>query len=169
MIKIAITGPESSGKTTLATDLGRKFRVSPVPEYARYYFSNDRQSYNLEDIERIAEGQWILYNLYSINQEVLICDTDFLVLKVWAQDKFSSVSSFITNRWKTIQFDLYLLCKPNLEWQPDPLRENPYDRDRLFDIYLQELQTANKNYGIVDEVDPNVRFFQASSIIDQLL
>ncbi|MFP6606898.1 MAG: ATPase, partial [Myxococcota bacterium] len=37
----------------------------------------------------------------------------------------------------------YLLAKPDLPWQPDPLRESPTDRDRLFGVY----QTTLDAYG----------------------
>ncbi|HPB20216.1 MAG TPA: hypothetical protein PLC00_05530, partial [Bacteroidales bacterium] len=40
---------------------------------------------------------------------------------------------------------------PDIEWNYDPLRENPDDRIELFNIYENELIKAKKNYFIVTQ------------------
>ena len=40
--------------------------------------------------------------------------------------------------------------KPDIPWIEDPLRENPHDRPRLFDMYHAELKHANHNYRIIE-------------------
>jgi nicotinamide riboside kinase len=42
-----------------------------------------------------------------------------------------------------------LLCSPDIPWEPDPLRENPHDRDRLFQVYLAMLEKLRKPYAII--------------------
>ena len=44
----------------------------------------------------------------------------------------------------------YLLCKPDIKWVSDPLRENPEDRIKLFDTYLNEISSLNHKYYIVE-------------------
>ena len=46
MIKIAILGTESSGKTTLATGIATYFGVDFVKEFAREYLENFYLTYN---------------------------------------------------------------------------------------------------------------------------
>lgn len=43
--------------------------------------------------------------------------------------------------------DLYLLCLPDIPWEPDPLRENGGEhRQQLFDAYKNELVKRNLNF-----------------------
>ena len=42
MLKIILTGPESSGKTTLAQQLVAHFNAPLVEEYARVFFEKKR-------------------------------------------------------------------------------------------------------------------------------
>jgi nicotinamide riboside kinase len=45
---------------------------------------------------------------------------------------------------------LYLLCSPEgIEWEADPLRENPHDRERLFEVYEKQLILCEKSYKIL--------------------
>ena len=64
---------------------------------------------------------------------------------------------------------VYLLCSPEgIEWQPDPLRENPDDRDRLFNIYEKNLNFYKQNYFIL-RGGKQQRFTEAVKIIKRLL
>jgi len=50
------------------------------------------------------------------------------------------------------KYDHYLLCKPDLPWSPDPLRESPSreERDILFNLYRNELESGKWSYSIVE-------------------
>jgi nicotinamide riboside kinase len=39
------------------------------------------------------------------------------------------------------------LCKPDIAWQADPLRENAHDRARLFDLYQADLTARRLPYS----------------------
>ena len=57
-IKIAITGPESSGKTTLAKELAKYFKNSfLVNEFSREYLEKLTRKYIFADLLNIAKGQ----------------------------------------------------------------------------------------------------------------
>ena len=43
-------------------------------------------------------------------------------------------------------FDIYFLCKPDIPWEEDPLRENPNKRDFLFDKFKEKLSSRKKKY-----------------------
>lgn len=144
MIRIAITGPESSGKTTLAKDLAMIPNASLVPEFARTYLEERGGHYQQEDLLPIAKGQ--LEGLEQANGEVVICDSDFLVIKIWSEVKYGSVDPEIRRLYEETHFDLLVLCTPEMPWEYDPLRENPNDRDTLFDLYTAELERAGKPF-----------------------
>lgn len=147
MIHIVVTGPESSGKTTLSRELAEMFDGILVEEYAREYVANINRPYKLEDIAVIAEGQ--KKKLDAVQTEIIVSDTAFLVLKVWAQYRFDTVPENVEMYLKTIPVDLYVLCHPEIPWEYDPLRENPDSREELFEMYQQELEGMTVPYIIV--------------------
>ena len=58
MIKIIITGPESSGKTTLSRNLSHSLKANLVDEYARKYINENNNQYIYEDLLKIAKTQY---------------------------------------------------------------------------------------------------------------
>ena len=46
----------------------------------------------------------------------------------------------------------YLLCPPDLPWEADPLRENPHDRERLYDLYRRRLMDLGAIYQVISGV-----------------
>ncbi len=129
--RIVVTGPESTGKTTLASDLAVTLGWAFVPEYARHYLQCLDRPYRREDLQNIALGQSKWIAAVSPEDNAVI-DTSFLVLSIWHREKFGKASPDIESRLARAGVDLYLLCKPDIPWAPDPLRENPTDRERLF-------------------------------------
>ena len=150
MQRIAITGPESSGKTTLARALAAHFGVPWVPEFARDYLAELDRPYVEEDLLRIAEGQLEAeQRIASERPSMLVCDTDLLVVRIWSQEKFGRVDPRLEAMVREAEYHRTLLCRPDLPWEPDPLRENPHDRDRLFGLYEQELNALGRTYAVI--------------------
>ena len=80
MFKIAITGPESTGKSTLAEKLARHFNVGFIPEYSRTYLENFEGQYTENDVVEIAKGQYnLILEEEKKNPEILIADTETIV------------------------------------------------------------------------------------------
>lgn len=147
MKKIILTGPESSGKTTLARQLAHHFECGWVSEYARTYLNDLDRSYSQADLYQIALGQYQLEQEFaSLNPPFLICDTSFLVLKIWSLYKYGDCHPFILQQVEQSTQDLYFLCAPDIPWEADPLRENPNNRQELYDIYLKELQRLDLDF-----------------------
>jgi NadR type nicotinamide-nucleotide adenylyltransferase len=138
--KITITGPESSGKTTLARQLAEAFDTHWVPEYARAYLGLLDRPYRESDLLEIARGQIAREDEFAEKSgELLFCDTSLEVIKIWSDYRYGRCHPWILKQLEKRQPDLYLLCAPDLPWEYDPQRENPNDRDALFDIYRKEL------------------------------
>ncbi|MBK6621764.1 MAG: ATP-binding protein [Saprospirales bacterium] len=138
--RIAITGPESTGKTTLAMALAERFRTAWVREYSREYLDGLGRPYEFEDLEQIARGQRLLEEegLREANR-FLFCDTDMLVMKVWSEYRFGKCAPYILEALQNDPYDLHLLCGTDVPWEYDPLRENPGEREELYQIYRSEL------------------------------
>lgn len=148
MIRIAITGPESSGKTTLSEALAKHFKVNCVPEFARPYLLKKGGAYTIKDLDKIAQGQFNAM-VNTPDKDLVFYDTELFVLKVWSEYKYGELSCLISDLLEKQEVDLYLLCKPDLPWEEDPLRENPNDRDKLYEIYLDVLKEKGVKYAIV--------------------
>jgi len=148
MKRIAITGPECSGKSTIALALASNFQTNWIPEAARSYLEKLGRPYVQEDLDTIARRQQLMID-GARNRDVLITDTEMLVLKIWSEVKYGSVSGFIESLWRNQDFDLYLLCAPDIPYEEDPLRENPDNRNELFELYKAELEKSNRNFIVL--------------------
>ncbi len=147
MIKIVLTGPESTGKTTLAKQLSKRFDASMVPEFARYFINNLDRDYVESDLLEIAKGQLDYEQHQSlITNEILICDTDLLTIKIWSEYKFGRCDPQILQWIDSQQYDHYLLCGIDITWEFDPQRENPEERLELYEIYKKELVLYKKPF-----------------------
>ena len=143
-VKIAFTGPESSGKTTMSKWLSEHLSFDFVEEYAREYLSQ-KTDYNREDLNKIAIEQF-RRNQASGN---LAIDTEMLVMKLWHEEKYKYCSDLILELLERQKIDFYFLCKPDIPWEVDPLRENPLDRDRLFVKYEETLIEQGFDYVVL--------------------
>ena len=149
MKKISIVGPESSGKSLLANTLSKSLNCSLTEEYARQYLHN-KNSYDYDDLTQIAIKQnEIIKKEIKRGGNFFIADTSLIVIEIWSKMKFNKTDSRIINLSKQEKFDYYILCKPDIPWVFDSLRENPNDRDYIFKFYLKILKKRNYNFKIV--------------------
>ncbi len=153
MIRIAITGPECCGKSTLCNWLSERiFDARVVKEYAREYLQKKGKDYvySQNDVLLIArKTSELLAKAFKSNSDALIVDTDFYVLDIWWRERYGETNEEIAMMKETYDFDLYLVCQPDLPWKADPLRENKEDRDRLFALYIEELFNDGKTVEVV--------------------
>jgi len=168
LIKVAITGPESTGKSTLACTLATHYKTVWVPEYARNYLNNLNHPYTFEDVEKIAREQIAIEDKLLTNaKNLLICDTELIVIKIWMDYKYHLVPAWINEEIKKRYYDIYLLCDIDIPWEPDPLRENPVLREFFFDWFKKEINDLNGNCIIISG-DQEHRSVTATTEIDKL-
>ena len=169
MFKVAITGPESTGKSTLAERLAKHFNVAYIPEYSRTYLENFEGKYTENDVVEIAKAQHnLIIEEEKKNPEILIADTEIIVCKIWIEYVFKHPNEMTEDLLRRQNFDLYLLCDIDLPWVYDPLRENPNidERKELFEIYKNTLTKMNVPFGVVRGSDDE-RVNNALEIINQ--
>ena len=145
---IVITGPESSGKTTLTKALAKALNIGYTEEYSREYLNNS--TYKQEDLLKIAQGQ--LQKEKANHNPIAIHDTDLITIKIWSEYKYNQCDPWILEQIEQQKSKnrLYLLCKPDIPWEADPLRENPSNRAELFEIYLSEIQNTKHTFFIIE-------------------
>ena len=117
----------------------------------------------------MANGQYGQMEFYeSLAQEIIIYDTEMLVYKIWGSEKYNEEIETVESAWDKQNIPLYLLCKPDIEWEEDILRESQQNRDALFIRYQTELMILNRPFVIIDG-QGDVRFEKAKSEIEKLL
>ena len=147
-LNIVVTGPESTGKTQLAVILSEKLGLPLITEVAREYLLDRLGGYLPSDLLTISELQY-REEAVKHDDNGFVADTDHQVLSIWWQEKYGPLPRRLTELYRTQGERFYLLCFPDLPWQPDPLRENERDRQRLFDIYVEDLESRNLPYAVV--------------------
>jgi len=149
-LKIAFTGPESTGKTSLSMLVAETFDGVYIPEFSRGFLEKRNGFYEEQDLDTIAIGQCkASENVLISRNHLLVSDTDMTVMKVWSQFKYGRVSPVIEQLYQEESFDHLFLCDTDIPWEEDPLREHPESRDELFALYLEMIQAKTKNFTIV--------------------
>lgn len=154
MFKVGIIGPESTGKSTLSKFLAARYHGVFIREYAREYMEARTLAcaYTREDVLHIAQQQIQEIQKMCVNdmqEGVAFFDTELLITKVWMLHKYGECPNFIEEALREYPMDVYLICYPDLPWQPDPVRENPTIREYLFDWYEREVQALDIPYYII--------------------
>ncbi len=146
-LRILITGPESTGKTTISKQLSTRLHLPLVPEYARTYLEEQGPNYNLDTILIIARGH--KKRMLANQSGSCISDTYMINLAVWTQDKFGVVPPLIEECISDMFFDHIFLMYPDTPWTQDGLREDPNRRIALFDEFKSMLEKYNRPYRVI--------------------
>lgn len=179
LFKIAIVGPESTGKSELAAALALHYNTLWVKEYAREYLNQLNRGYEYADLLEIAKGQMKLEDdgVCNINpllpdsfqdRALLFCDTNLAVIKIWSDYKYGKCDDWISNEIMKRKYSLHLLTDIDLPWQYDPLRENPDNRREIFDLYHSELKQQQVTFEVVSGIEKK-RIANAISIVEKHL
>jgi NadR type nicotinamide-nucleotide adenylyltransferase len=169
LIRIAIVGPESTGKTTLAEELAAHYNTAFVPEYARAYIDRLNRPYTIDDILAISKGQVALEDERAkLANKLLICDTNLLVTKIWAEHAYNYCPEWIVETIKTRTYHIYLLTYPDTPWVADEQREHPHLREFLFEKYKNELEKQAVAYSVITGLG-KLRLDGAIDIINKAL
>lgn len=154
MFKVGIIGPESTGKSTLARYLARRYKGTYVPEYARTYV--EQKGTNEVSYEELCEiARYQIEELAAISSQpsenVYFFDTELIVTKVWFEYAFGRVPEWLNEAIERYPMDTYLLTYPDLPWVPDPARSNGSDaiRKELYERYKAEIEALNIPYYII--------------------
>ncbi len=171
MKKIVIIGPESTGKSTLCTQLAAHYNTIWCPEFAREYLSNLDAPYTYGDLLHIAKGQLALEDKLADEAKNgrYFIDTDMYVMKVWCEVAFGNCHNWILKQIAVRKYDLYLLCDTDLPWEQDALREYPDQafRNRLLKMYKDLLVNAGVPWVLVSGMNTE-RLEVATEAVDKM-
>ena len=149
--RVAIVGPESCGKTTLARRLAAVFRSLHVPEFARGYLeATDPAKYpDLGDIAIISAGHAASEDALARQaNRVLFLDTDHICTAVWSEVALGKVPPVVEAEIAARPYDLRLLLADDVPFAPDPLRYAGHERQMKLMHFTEALDRRGLAYKI---------------------
>src|ERR1700748_1372476 len=150
IIKIAVVGPESTGKSTMSAFLADRYNTIWVPEFARGYCEKLTAPPTWQDEINMFNGQVALEaELLPKANKILICDTTFITVKIWSDHTFGKSPQEVLDALPKHTYDLYILLNIDLPWQEDPLRDFPHMRQHFMDVWYKELQALDARYVLI--------------------
>jgi nicotinamide riboside kinase len=155
----------------LAAELAAHYGTVFVPEYARTYLDSNGPRYALPDLEAIAQGQLAAEDAIAVQAtKLLFCDTDLLVIKIWAENAFGTCPAWVEAKLAQPRYALTLLLAPDLPWAPDPLREHPDPAQRWHFYNLYRAELVSRGWPFAEVSGPVAeRLAQAVAAVDARL
>ncbi|WAI87718.1 Trifunctional NAD biosynthesis/regulator protein NadR [Psychrobacter sp. SC65A.3] len=176
VIKVAVLGAESTGKTTLCRDLAAHFDCPWVPEYMRTYlqakWDDEQLTCTWDDLLPIAQGQILLENKLakqvsqtSNGHHYLFCDTSLFELMVYSNWYYGDCPEVLTQAALVHHYDLILLTDVDTPWVADDLRDSPHQRDEISAYFADQLTAYNKPFQSIGGAR-EVRVQQVVKLLD---
>jgi NadR type nicotinamide-nucleotide adenylyltransferase len=173
--RVVLTGPESSGKTTLAARLAARFETVWVPEFARGYLDRVNPTRTIDgiclesDLVPIARGQIASEDALAAEaNRVLICDTDPRVTTIYAHHYFGRVAPEL-DALADRPYALHLLLTPEVPWVADSQRDRPEARGEMFTAFAAAYAAAGARVVPIGGGDYAAREEAAIAAISALL
>lgn len=169
MIRVVLTGSESTGKTTLATQLARRYDAALVPEFVREFAEAKGGMIDFSDHGPIARGQMALEDAQlALGRPVVIQDTDLLSTVVYCKHYFGRVPDWIIDEAAARAPDLYLLCEIDLPWIADGVRDRGHLREEMQALFRDAVMGSGALVAVI-RGDEHERLERAVDAVDALL
>jgi NadR type nicotinamide-nucleotide adenylyltransferase len=141
MIKVVLTGSESTGKTELARRLGAHFDAPVSGEFVRGYAAGREDRIGFGDHGPIAKGQMAAEDeAMGRARDLVILDTDLVSTVVYCEHYFGRCPPWIETEARARAAQLYLLLQPDIPWEPDGVRDREHRRDELHELFRAKLE-----------------------------
>jgi nicotinamide riboside kinase len=152
-LRVAVYGPESTGKTELATRLAAHFQAPLVAEYARERW-DAQGALALEDMLPIAREQWRREDEAAARGgRLVICDTDALTTMLWSDLLYGTSPDELRRgaEKRCRHYALYLLLDIDVPFATDPQRcfPDPADREKCLRIWRGALERRQLPFALI--------------------
>ncbi len=171
-LRIAVYGPESTGKTRLAGKLAAHFAAPLVAEYARERW-DQQGALGLEDMLPVAKEQWRREDAAAAaGGRLIICDTDALTTMLWSDLLYGTTPDELRRgaEKRCKNYALYLLLDIDVPFAPDPQRcfPDPADREKCRRVWRGALERRHLPFADI-RGDWAAREVAAIDAVQQLL
>ncbi|MFC5462143.1 AAA family ATPase [Massilia niabensis] len=151
VLKIAVLGAESSGKSTLCEALARRYDTVWVPEYLREFVEStgrvpfEGDQFGIARTQHEREGA----SMARANR-VLFCDTTPLMTALYSRVYWGRVDAQLAALASRHDYALTLVTAPDTPWIADGLmRESEEVRQRVYAMVVQELDVRGIPFVLV--------------------
>ncbi len=169
VLRVCIIGPESTGKSTLARDLARKYETVYVHEYARPLIDAHGGEVTPALFEDIVRGQAAAEAALARQaNRLLFCDTDAFTTSLWHEIFYGNCPSFIREEAERRTYHLYLLADFDTPYVADAQRNHPERRAWFFERCRKWLDARKARYAVLHG-SWEERFAAACAAVDALL
>ncbi len=158
LFRVAVVGPESSGKSTLSAQLAARFDTRFVPEASRAYYDAKGVVYEIGDILPIARAQKAAEEETARSARgLLFLDTDLLTITVWSHVLYGGCPEEAEALAAAQRVDLTLLLSPDLPWTFDPQRchPDPAQREDFFGRLRAGLLRLGRRFTVISGTGPS--------------
>jgi HTH-type transcriptional repressor of NAD biosynthesis genes len=148
--RVALLGPESTGKSTLARRLADHFETVFVPEYARQRAESLRRPFAYDDVETIGRSQIAAEaSLARTANRVLFADTDARSLRMWSERLFDRCPARVAEAARTSRWHLTLVTAPDVPFVGDAAFDQPEMRRAFFERAVSEARATSDRVVVV--------------------
>jgi HTH-type transcriptional regulator, transcriptional repressor of NAD biosynthesis genes len=169
IIRVVLTGSESTGKSVLANQLSQHYGAVLVPEFVRGFAVRKGAPIEFADTDEIARGQIALENEHRARASgLLIQDTDLLSTAVYSGHYYGECPDWIRATARDRRPDLYLLLEIDVPWIRDEVRDRGDRRDEMQQLFRSAVAESGAPYVVVQGTWDD-RIAIARSAIDRLL
>ena len=154
--RVVLIGPESTGKTWLASELGAFFSVPCAAEYAREYVERHGAALGYADVDPIGRGQQqnedaAIARASADGAALVVLDTDLLSTAVYSRHYYGDCPGWIEEAARRRLGDLYLLHHVDVPWVAEGyLREQPERRAELLERFRTALAAAGAKVAEIE-------------------
>jgi NadR type nicotinamide-nucleotide adenylyltransferase len=151
VLRVAILGAESSGKSTLAQALAERYQTLWVPEYLREFVEVGGRVPREEDQFGIARIQREREDAAAATATgFLFCDTTPMMTAIYSRWYWGRVDAGLAVLDATHPYQVTIVTAPDGPWMPDGLqRESPEVRQRVHEQLLATLAERGIVYTLV--------------------
>lgn len=169
VLRIAILGAESSGKSTLAAALAEQYRSAWVPEYLREFVDTHHRVPREEDQYAIALTQMTRENDAALRaNRFLFCDTTPLMTALYSRVYWGRVDAQLAELDRVHDYALTLVTAPDGPWTPDGLqRESEAVRQSVHALVLANLTARGIPHTVVAG-EPGQRMARVQALLSTL-
>jgi NadR type nicotinamide-nucleotide adenylyltransferase len=166
VLRVAIVGAESSGKSTLAAALASHFETLWVPEYLREFVETEGRVPRESDQYPIARTQMERENAAAERaSRFLFCDTTPLMTAIYSRFYWGRVDQELAELDRTHDYAFTLVTAPDSPWVPDGLqRESEEVRQTIHEQVVRTLDARAIPFMLVTGSLPQ-RMLQADRFI----
>ncbi len=170
--RVAVIGPESSGKSTLTKHLAARYNTKYAAEYARAYLDATNLEITSDAILAISRGHRASEDALAeqCRSGLLFCDTEALITKLWSRYLLGNVPPEVERHAADDRYALYLVTTATEEWAADPQRFTPdfAERAEFSRQCVREMERLGRRFVVLTG-SWEQRNAQAAAAVDALL